>query len=212
MKAVLKLVGLALAIAVVVGVVAVAYAVTTGLSARGKPGRLETRLARAVRGMAVPRDIRGRTNPVAATPEVLEDALSHFADHCASCHANDGSGDTAMGRGLFPKAPDLRSPVTQKLTDGELFYIIEEGVRFTGMPAWGDGSPASEDETWRLVHFIRHLPTLSSAELEQMESLNPKSPDEIRQQIEEERFLAGEEEKPGKPAAAPHKHPGGVHD
>jgi len=212
MKTVLKLAGLALAIAVVVGVVAVAYAVTTGLSARGKPGRLETRLARAVRGMAVPREIRGRTNPVAATPEVLEDALSHFADHCASCHSNDGSGDTAMGRGLFPKAPDLRSPVTQKLTDGELFYIIEEGVRFTGMPAWGNGSAASEDASWRLVHFIRHLSTLSSAELEQMESLNPKSPAEIRQQIEEKEFLAGGEEKPGKPAAAPHKHPGGVHD
>ena len=211
MNAVLKLVGLVLAIAVVVGVVAVAYAVTTGLSARGEPGRLETRLARAVRGMAVPREVRRRANPVAATPEVLADALSHFADHCASCHANDG-GDTDMGRGLFPKVPDMRNPVTQKLTDGELFYIIEEGVRFTGMAAWGDGSPASEDASWRLVHFIRHLPTLSSAELEQMESLNPKSPDEIRQQIEEEQFLAGEEKKPGKPAAAPHKHPGGVHD
>jgi len=212
MNAVLKLVGLVLAIAVVVGVVAVAYAVTTGLSARGEPGRLETRLARAVRGMAVPREVRRRANPVAATPEVLADALSHFADHCASCHANDGSGNTDMGRGLFPKVPDMRNPVTQKLTDGELFYIIEEGVRFTGMAAWGDGSPASEDASWRLVHFIRHLPTLSSAELEQMESLNPKSPDEIRQQIEEEQFLAGEEKKPGKPAAAPHKHPGGVHD
>src|SRR5438132_982252 len=208
MKTVLKLVGLALAIAVVVGVVAVAYALITGLSARGKPGRLETRLARAVRGMAVPRDIRGRTNPVAATPEVLEDALSHFADHCASCHANDGSGDTAMGRGLFPKAPDLRSAVTQKLTDGELFYIIEEGVRFTGMPAWGDGSAASEDASWRLVHVIRHLPALSPDELERMESLNPKSPDEIRQQLEEEQFLAGEDHKPKgqRPTAAPHKH------
>jgi hypothetical protein len=80
------------------------------------------------------------------------------------------------------------------------------------MPAWGDGSAASQDASWRLVHFIRHLPALSSAELEKMESLNPKPPAEIRQQIEEEQFLAGEDEKPGKPAAAPHKHPGGVHD
>jgi hypothetical protein len=80
------------------------------------------------------------------------------------------------------------------------------------MPAWGDGSAASQDASWRLVHFIRHLPALSSAELEQMESLNPKPPAEIRQQIEEEKFLAGEGEKPGQPAPAPHKHPGGVHD
>jgi hypothetical protein len=108
----------------------------------------------------------------------------------------------------------MRSRLTQDLTDGELFYIIEEGVRFTGMPAWGDGSAKSEDASWRLVHFIRHLPSLSPAELERMESLNPKAPDEIKQQLEEEQFLAGEDEKPGheKPAAAPHKHPGGGHD
>ena len=212
MKILLNVIGLALATAVVLGVVAVAYVITTGLSARGEPGRLETRLARAVRGMAVPREVRERANPVAATPEVLADGLAHFADHCASCHANNGSGDTEMGRNLFPKAPDLRSEVTQKLTDGQLFYMIEQGVRFTGMPAWGDGSAASQDASWRLVHFIRHLPALSSAELEKMESLNPKPPAEIRQQIEEEKFLAGEDEKPGQPAAAPHKHPGGVHD
>ena len=208
MKTLLKVVGLVLVVAVILGIVGVAYAVTTGLSARAEPGRLETRLARAVRGMAVPRDVRGRANPVAATPEVLADALAHFADHCAPCHANNGSGDTDMGRGLFPKSPDMRNELTQKLTDGELFYIIEEGVRFTGMPAWGDGSAKSEDASWRLVHVIRHLPALSPDELERMESLNPKSPDEIRQQLEEEQFLAGEDHKPKgqRPTAAPHKH------
>ena len=103
MKTLLKVVGLVLVVAVILGIVAAAYAVTTGLSARAEPGRLETRLARAVRGMAVPRDVRGRANPVAATPEVLADALAHFADHCAPCHANNGSGETDMGRGLFPK-------------------------------------------------------------------------------------------------------------
>src|SRR2546428_2228607 len=106
MKAVLKLVGLALAIAVVVGVVAVAYAVTTGLSARSESGRLETRLARAVRGMAVPRGVRGRANPVAATPEGLADAPSHLADPCASCHPNDGSRDPDMGRRPLPEVPE----------------------------------------------------------------------------------------------------------
>jgi mono/diheme cytochrome c family protein len=115
--------------------------------------------------------------------------MAHFADHCASCHANDGSGNTEMGRGLFPKAPDMRLAATQQLSDGELFYVIERGIRFTGMPGWGNGTTAGEESSWRLVHFIRHLPALSAAEVDAMKARNPRSPDDIRYEIEEERFL-----------------------
>lgn len=129
------------------------------------------------------------TNPVPASPEALADGMAHYADHCASCHANDGSGETEMGQGLFPKAPDMRRPATQDLSDGELFHVIERGIRFTGMPAWSTGTPAGEESTWHLVHFLRHLPRLTPAELEAMKARNPRSPDEIRFEIEEERFL-----------------------
>jgi mono/diheme cytochrome c family protein len=128
-------------------------------------------------------------NPVPASAEALADGMAHYADHCATCHANDGSGDTEMGRGLFPRAPDMRMPATQRLSDGELFYIIENGVRFTGMPAWSTGTKAGEESTWRLVHFLRHLSRLTPAELESMKARNPRSPEEIRLEIEEERFL-----------------------
>lgn len=176
-------------IAIAIGVVT--YVMSTGLSARPQPGALETRLARSVRGLAVPSDIKARRNPIAATPEVMADALAHYADHCASCHASDGSGNTELGRGLFPKAPDMRQASTQGLTDGELFYVIENGVRFTGMPAWSTGTPAGETSTWHLVHFIRRLPNLTAEELERMETLTPRSPQQIRQEIEEEEFLKG---------------------
>ena len=83
----------------------------------------------------------------------------------------------------------MRLPATQKLSDGELFYIIENGIRFTGMPAWGTGTEAGEQSSWHLVQFIRHLPRLSESELEVMKQLNPRSPEAIRQDIEEERFL-----------------------
>ena len=73
------------------------------------------------------------------TEEAIAEGRAHFADHCASCHANDGSGDTEMGRGLYPRAPDMRLAATQNLEDHELFYIIENGIRLTGMPAWGTG-------------------------------------------------------------------------
>ena len=121
--------------------------------------------------------------------ESIRDGMAHFADHCATCHANDGSGDTEMGRGLYPKAPDMRLPATQQLSDGELFYIIEHGIRFTGMPGWRTGTPEGEASSWHLVHFIRHLPALTPAELDTMKARNPRSPEEIRFEIEEERFL-----------------------
>jgi mono/diheme cytochrome c family protein len=174
---------------VVMAIGGVAYLRSTGLESQSSPGAVETRLARMARRWAVPAAGRDRRNPVPSSPEALGEGLAHFADHCASCHANDGSGNTEMGRGLFPKAPDMRGAATQQLTDGELFYVIEHGVRFTGMPAWGTGTPAGEESTWHLVQFIRHLPQLTEAELDAMKQLNPRSPEEIRQAIEEERFL-----------------------
>ncbi len=169
------------------------YVAATGLSAREEPGALESRVARAVRRLAVPGAARARPNPLPPTPDHLEEGLAHFADHCATCHANDGSANTDVGRGLFPRPPDMRQPATQELSDGELFYVIEHGVRFTGMPAFGNQSQDGEESSWRLVHVIRRLPSLTPAELERMEGLNPRPPDAIRRELEEERFLAGED-------------------
>jgi mono/diheme cytochrome c family protein len=158
-----------------------------------------------MRSLAVPRGDRGRANPVAATPEVIAAGLSHFADHCAACHANDGSGETELGLGLYPRPPDMRQEGTQSLTDGELFYIIENGIRLTGMPAFGTGTAAGAEETWHLVHFIRQLPRLTPEQLEQMQAMNPRPPADIRQEIEEQRFLEGGD-APSPPAAGAHVH------
>ena len=126
---------------------------------------------------------------------MLAEARAHFADHCAVCHANNGSGDTEIGRSLYPRAPDMRKPETQQLSDGELFAIIERGVRLTGMPAWGTGTPEGVQQSWHLVHFIRHLPSITPAEIAEMERLNPKSPDEMTQEQDIERFF--ERRRPG---------------
>ena len=128
---------------------------------------------------------------------VLAEGLAHFADHCAACHGDDGTGNTEMGRGLYPKAPDMRQTATQSLTDGELFYVIEHGIRFTGMPAWRTGTGSGEEASWQLVHVIRHLPKLTDAERERMKAFIPRSPEEVRREIEEERFLNGEETPEG---------------
>jgi mono/diheme cytochrome c family protein len=165
----------------------------TGLSARATPGPIETTVVRGLRAWSIPAEYAERSNPVPGNEESIRDGMAHFADHCATCHANDGSGDTAMGKGMFPPAPDMRAGATQELNDGTLFYIIEHGIRFTGMPAWGSGSSEGEELTWHLVNFIRHLPKLTTEELATMAAMNPRPPAEVRQQLEEERFLRGDD-------------------
>ena len=197
---------LAVAVLAMVGLCALAAAaafVAGGISARQEPGRLETAIAPRLRAMAIPREARGRKNPVPASAEALAEGMEHFADHCAVCHANDGSGDTTIGRGLYPRVPDMRLPATQNLSDGELFYIIENGVRLTGMPAWGNGTKEGEDASWKLVAFIRHQPRLTEAELEKMSELNPRPAAEWKAEEEARTFLEGD---PAKKAPAPPKH------
>jgi mono/diheme cytochrome c family protein len=167
---------------------------------------MEGWVARKARAMAMPADAKSRMNPVASSPELMAEARAHWADHCFSCHANDGSGDIAMGKNLYPPAPDMRLPATQQLTDGELFYIIQNGVRLTGMPAWGTGTSHDEEDSWKLVHFIRHLPQLTLEEKRDIEKLNPKSADELREEEEEEKFLRGEDSHETSHEASPEHH------
>jgi len=160
-----------------------------GFSARDEPTRVEAALARTMRHWSAPSSLRGRKNPVALTPAVLAAARAHFADHCASCHGNDGKGTSALGALMYPRTPDMTQPGTQALSDGEIFAIIENGVRLTGMPAFGSGTPQSAAESWALVHFIRHLPRLTREEIAEMEKLNPKTPEEWKQMQDEAAFL-----------------------
>ncbi|MCI0566590.1 MAG: cytochrome c [Acidobacteria bacterium] len=175
----------------------------SGFSAKAEPTALEVLMARYLRHLAIPYSQRTLANPVPPSPGVQSDGLKHFADHCATCHGNDGSGDTAIGKNVYPKAPDLRKTDTQSLTDGELFFIIHNGIRFTGMPAWGKGKPEEDLDSWKLVHFIRHLPKLTPEELEEMKRHNPTTPREREQEQEFERFLQGEDVAPSGPA---HQH------
>jgi len=204
MRPVVKAFLVLLGLVVLLGTGVVLYVMRVGLSARAEPGAVETFVARSVRNLAVARPARDLRNPVERTPEVIAAGRAHFADHCASCHANDGSGNTEMGRNLFPKAPDMRLAATQELSDGELFWIIENGIRFTGMPGWSTGTQEGEEASWHLVHFLRHLPDVAAAEIEDMETRNPRSPEEIRQELEAERFLRGDDVAPVEP-------PGHVH-
>ena len=203
MKAVLKAFALLIAVVILSLLAIVIWVGSRGVSAKAQPGKVETAVARTMRALAIPRAARDRQNPVARSPEIIAEGMQHYADHCAACHANDGSGETEIGLGLYPKPPDMRRAATQSLSDGELFYIIENGVRLTGMPAWSTGHDDSEQATWHLVHFIRELPRLTPEQVDEMKQLNPRSAAELRQQIEEEKFLQGGGDVPPPQPATP---------
>jgi mono/diheme cytochrome c family protein len=184
----------ALGICFVIVMVAVAvYAVWMfhhGFSTRTPPGPVETVLAGSMRDMGIPSRYKSMKNPVTATPDVLREGMEHWADHCATCHANNGNGDTMYGKGLYPRPPDMRARDTQEMSDGEIYYTIQNGIMLSGMPAFG--TPGDNDaDSWKLVAFIRHLPSVSQSETAEMEKMNPKSPEELEEEQQEENFLQG---------------------
>ena len=166
---------------------------TTGFSAKPQPHPLEIVVARQIRHLAIPLEQRNAQNPIPLNPDVMKESLAHFADHCATCHANDGSGQTTIGKNVYPKAPDLRLADTQSMSDGEIFWVIHNGIRFTAMPAWGEGDPAEDKDSWKLVHFIRHLPKLTPEELVQMKTFNPTTKKDLEEEAASGQFLQGDD-------------------
>lgn len=202
-----KWVLLVLFIAIVIGAaLAFRSMIRHGLSARDEPSAVEHFLARRMRRWAVPAKSRSLKNPFSDSAEAVAAGREHFADHCASCHGNDGRGKTEIGQNFYPKVPDMWGKETQSLSDGEIFYTIKNGVRLTGMPAWGKDTPEDDQASWHLVSFIRHLPLITPKELEEMKTMNPISPMELKEREEEAQFLGGKTESPASRPPAGHKH------
>lgn len=201
-----KFIGLALVVGATAAAIMAIRMLRHGFGAQDEPSGIEAVVARAVRRYAAPADLRGRKNPLPLTPAVLAEGKAHFADHCAVCHGNDGKGQTAMGPNFYPKVPDMTLAETQSQSDGELFATIENGIRLTGMPAWGNGTAESAYGSWTLVHFIRHLPRLTAAEIEEMKALNPKTRDEWAAEAEAREFLEEEDGREGAMSSMGHQH------
>lgn len=179
-----------LAVVVIAVIAATVYGWTIirqGFSARAQPSKVEELIARTMRKLATTAEIKKMPNPQQATAANIRDGLEHFADHCAVCHANNGNGDTVYGRGMYPKPPDMRAPATQKLSDGEIYSIIQNGIRLTGMPAFGEPGRTDDKSTWNLVLFVRHLPKLTPEQEADMKRLNPAPPTSA-----DDDFLSGE--------------------
>jgi mono/diheme cytochrome c family protein len=136
-------------------------ALLQGCTADKHPSQEETSLANAAKDVAIPLEAGKKQNPLPATDEVVSQGQEVFLGSCAQCHGADARGDTTVGRNMSPPAMDLTSAHVQHWSDAELFWIIQNGVSHTGMPAWQ--SSISANDTWKLAHFIHSLPHLNAA-------------------------------------------------
>jgi len=134
------------------------YVTSGGMTARRTPSGLEAFIARHLVDLGIDAQARARKSPVSTSVGSADVAAGRalYQQHCQACHGTDGTGKTAAGDGLYPPPPDLgRTALAhRKRTDGELFYLIRNGVRNTGMPAWD----LADAQLWDLVAFIRNLP------------------------------------------------------
>jgi predicted CXXCH cytochrome family protein len=148
----------------VIAVIGGALVIHRGFRATNRPGAIETALARTLRNYSIPGAARKEKNPLKPTPQNVRDGRDAFVAKCQTCHGHDGSGLTPVGQSLNPRVPDLRAAPTQNLTDGEIHYIIENGVELTGMPAWGNPHQVQKVDGWKLVLYIRSFRPLAHEE------------------------------------------------
>ena len=168
-------------------------------------GKLEESVARFAMNRSIARRASGAKNPIPASAESLRSGLTHYRENCVGCHGAPGVDAAEYGQGLNPPAPDLTLPRVQKRPDYELYWIVANGIRMTGMPAF---SPThSEKEIWEIVAFLRHL-----------EELAPEEERALKAETEEAEHHHGEAATNAQvlstPAAAtaktPHAHPPGT--
>lgn len=133
----------------------------SGCTANKKPSTVEATLANMAKDVVIPIEAESRKSPLAENEKTLKEGRELYVQSCAICHGTDGHSRTTLGRGMYPPAMDLTSPHVQHWNDAELFWIIQNGVRLTGMPSWK--SSISESDTWKLADFIHALPQLNAS-------------------------------------------------
>lgn len=131
-------------------------AVVADVSAIADPGRLETFVAVRAKRLLIARAADREAGPAPGSdPRRVKIGGMVFRASCAQCHGNDGRSPTDVGQGLYPRAPDLGAPAVQQWSDQELFWIVKNGIRLTGMPAFGKVLP--DERIWDLVAYLRQV-------------------------------------------------------
>jgi mono/diheme cytochrome c family protein len=127
----------------------------------------------AVSDRSIEKHASKKTNPFAKDPAAAATGLLHYKENCLSCHGAKDIDGEELSKGLNPAPPMLDMKDIQNRSDGELFWIISNGIRATGMPAF---SPTrKEDEIWKIVSFVRRLPKLTDEEVAKLKAATEES-------------------------------------
>src|SRR5258708_13566525 len=156
---------------ILLGAIYLAWLVNRGFSAADQPSALESVIARTVRNFSIPRRAKLEKNPLVGTPGNVEKARNYYDERCVSSHGKTDGSQPAIGQNLYPKAPNLALTGTEQLSDAEIHYIIRNGFRMTGMPAWRNPHVEQDDQSWLLVLYIRSLAQLTPEEKTQQAKL-----------------------------------------
>ncbi len=150
-------------------VAAILAAGTYNVAATSSPSKLESRVALFALNRSVARRAPSAKNPFPASPDLFRQGRAHYKENCVVCHAAPGVEGSELSEGLNPPAPDLTLPRVQARPDGEMFWIVSNGIRTTGMPAF---SPTHKpEEIWKIVAFVRHLPEITAEEQAQLKAV-----------------------------------------
>lgn len=135
-------------------------ALMTGCKATTTPSKLETSTVNFAKHHVFIRN-KQQKNPLSYTPQNWEDGKEAFSHYCVACHGMDGQNTGVPFAGqISPPIPSLASTEVQSYTDGQLKWILDYGIRPSGMP--GSRGVLSDDELWSIVIFLRHLPPAGS--------------------------------------------------
>jgi len=134
------------------------------LTALYEPGPVETRLANLTTHFLIHRaSLQGVPRRSHDTKASIERGAAYYGQDCGICHGGDGRSKEPPGRWMYPRASDLTTKKVQSYSDKELFWIIQNGIRFTGMPAFAEVE--TPDHVWDLVNYVRTLPDNSQKDV-----------------------------------------------
>ncbi|WP_254062296.1 cytochrome c [Acidobacterium sp. S8] len=130
------------------------------------PGKLETKIVTTAKHHFFIGNKR-QANPLVESPETIADGKEAFSHYCVACHGMDGQNTgVPFADHISPPIPSLSSREVQQYTDGQLKWILDFGIRPSGMP--GSKGILSDDELWSIVIFLRHLPPAGSQGVPEM--------------------------------------------
>ncbi len=132
------------------------------VAATSRAGFIERAIAEFGREESVDNHAQKMTNPYANDPSVLPAGLKAYREDCMTCHGVPGVERSDIAKGLNPHPPHLAWKGFAHMPDGEMFWVIKNGYRMTGMP--GFGPTHSDEQIWQIVSFVRHLPNLTPEE------------------------------------------------